>query len=134
MLDMARYVEVRAIGRIAPVQQQCSAVHPRDCGSKGNLDIQIEDSRRVDQRRDEDSRRTLAPVIPQACAADARDFGRGLGARAPLRAFIGAKTRKRLLRKRGVPLADASYQIEKQRKRPWCTPVCGFMLQRTMLR
>ncbi len=38
------------------------------------------------------------------------------------------------MRKVAILLRRAPYQFEKQRKRAWRTLVCGFMLQRTMLR
>ena len=107
----------RPIAAIAPV--------------KRNLLVEIEDSRRIDQRGDEHRRRSFAAVIAQgmrrerarfpASAAAARAAARCSYARSPASASRG---------KLRIAFRHLPYQFEKQRKRARR----AFMLQRTMLR
>jgi hypothetical protein len=126
---MTRHIERAAVLCVAPVEQQCTPSHARHSSDKRDFFVEIENPRWIDQRRNEDSRRTFAPVIAQAGATLSRDFGHCRARRAARRTLIGAEPGKRSSGQFGIALSNALYQIEKKRKRTWR----AFMLQRTML-
>ena len=89
-----------------------------------------ENARRIDQRWNQDHRRSVAAMVAQCCAANARDFlmrRRRLHGR---RSGIGAQAREGVPGERGIFLRDAPHQLQEQRQRPRR----AFMLQRTMIR
>ena len=74
VFDMPSDAQLRARVRTAPVEQERSAVHPRNGASHRRFRVEIEDPRRIDQRRDEHRGWAFTPVIAQASPADTGDF------------------------------------------------------------
>ncbi len=67
---MAADVEVRALARFAPVEQKAAPAHVRNCGGERDVLIQVENVRRVDQRRHEDRGRAASAVVAEDRRAD----------------------------------------------------------------
>jgi len=131
---MSRDGEVGTLIRIAPIEQQHAPAHPGDRTGQGHRLIEVEDPRRIDQRRYQDRWTSRASVIPEACSPNACDFGLLRCPFAPWRQLIGTQAGERLGRQLGVRCRGVPYQFEKQRKRAWRSLRDAFMLQRTMLR
>ena len=47
--------------RLTPIEQQRAAAHPRDRSRQRHLLVEVEDARRVDQRRDEHAPAARSP-------------------------------------------------------------------------
>ena len=125
-------------GQLAPrrpplPQSSSSARRPMPATALGqrNLSIEVEDPRRIDQRRDRGSPAARAAMVAQARAANARDFGLRCAAALARAALSYARSPASASRASFGSRSDTSpHQFEEQRQRPRR----AFMLQRTMLR
>jgi hypothetical protein len=98
------------------------------------LRVEVEDPRRIDQRRDEDRRRSAAAMVAQACAANARDFRLRRLALRPLGNFVSTQAGKRVPGQSSVIGGRLANKIEEEGQGPG-RPLSGVpMLQRTMFR
>ncbi|GAA3908894.1 hypothetical protein GCM10022276_28970 [Sphingomonas limnosediminicola] len=131
---MTRHVEFRPGLGFAPIEQERAPAHARHCTCERDLLIEIEDAGRIDERRNEDGRRSVAAVVAQAGTVNARRFRLCCGTRATRRALISAQPNEGFARDLSVRLAYAPYQFEKEREWAWRLAVRRFMLQRTNLR
>ena len=88
LFDMPGDAQLGAVVRAGPSRAAARAGPcPRPRSASETSRVEIEDPRRVDQRRDEHRRRAVAAMVAQARAADPRDFGFRAAARlAPRRA------------------------------------------------
>ena len=125
-------VKLVPVGRLSPVEQHRAPAHSRDRGRKRYFLVEIEDPRRVDERRDQNRRRPVTAMVAQAGAANPRDFRLRLQARSPRGAFSYArKPVKRIARKLRIAFAAPRVPI---RETAEAVARRAFMLQRTMLR
>ena len=134
MFDMACNVELGALFFRAPIEQQGAATHARYRRRQRHLLVEIENSRRIDQRGHENRGCAFPAMVAKTCALDARQLRLVCMPRTALGLLISAQACKRFMCKLAILLRHAPYQFEKQRKWAWRMLVCGFMLQRTMLR
>ena len=128
--NVAGHAEVRAIQGRAPVDEEHAPSHIGDRYRQGRLLVEVEDSRRVDERGDEDRRRALPAIVAQLGAPGLRDdraVARRSGRRRILVSTETGKGRRGDVRL-GFP--DGPHQLEKQGQ--W--PRGAFMLQCRMLR
>jgi len=132
--DVAANTQSAAVLRRAPVEEQNAAPHACQCLGQRDLRIEIEDVRRIDQRRHEHRRRTVAAMIAQAGAGNARDFRLRRRRGSAWRALIGFQPGKRRSRQLGVAFRHLAHELEEQRQRARRSRARAFMLQCTMLR
>ena len=130
MFDMSRNIQVAPVLGLAPVEQEHVAAHSRNGTREGHVFVEVQDSRRIDQRWNEKRRRTAAPMVTQTGPTVARNLWLAWRPRTPRGSLIRTQTGECIASEFGVMRRDVAYQIEKQRQRPRRV----FMLQRTMLR
>ena len=130
MLDVASNVEPGPSARLSPIEQERAAAHRGDRGGQGYVLVQVEDSRRVDQRGDEDDRRAASTMVAKAGPLDARRFRLRQGPRPALGILVSAQSGEGFAREIRVVFAGAANQLEEQRERARC----AFMLQCRMIR
>ena len=110
---MSRHGKVGSLVASAPIEKQGAMSHPGDRRGEGHLLVEIEDARRVDQRGNKHGRWSIAAVVAQGCATDARYFRFGGAPLATRRLPVGAETDQRVSRQPRVALRHFAYQFEK---------------------
>ena len=116
-LDVDCDAEVGASAGLAPVEQEHTAVGSQRGGERA-FGIEIEDVWRVDQRRDEDQRRSGAAMVAQTGATDGGHRWRLRRSGKTRRIGISFEAREGLGGKRGVARALLSHERQKQWQRP----------------
>ena len=89
---MAGDAQARALARPSPIEQQHAAAHTGDGLSQGYFRVQIKHVRRIDERWDQDRRRTMSPAIAQCRPFNLEGAGAGSGQISPLGAFISGQS------------------------------------------
>ena len=134
LFDMTRDRKLGALVGLAPIEEKRAAPHAGNRGSERDFFVEVENARRIDQRRHEQSGRPVTAMVAQCCTAHSCDFRLRWGPVPPRRPLIRAQSCERVRCKSGIAFRHLSYQFEKQRERTWRSLGDAFMLQRTMLR
>ena len=127
---MASDIEIKALARRTPVEQQGPPSHPCHSLGERNFIIEIKHMRRIDEGGDEDSRRPITAKIIETCRASLCEHIPPAAQVAPFGAFVGCEAFQRGSCQFRLFFSDTPYQSEKQGKRARGV----FMLRCTLVR